>query len=227
MDTIIDAQLDLDEDVLAEERSPTQVMDIVGDKDIRLALRRNRIALAKGQSTLVHGENGLIGYDVPLTCAVHSDPRCRFRWSRLLIDLTSTPDARISDMVPREVVDDRPIELTTTIGVGLKFHVVPNVLSADLTPQYSQKRTVYYPQIVSSGTGFTRGYWDFLALDKGYLHADRDLRLLVSAPADTPVTVRFQLRAKVRMAGVAGVIPLLARSGAIDGEHRLDATNSK
>ncbi|MEW1838201.1 hypothetical protein AB0392_09605 [Nonomuraea angiospora] len=125
-----------------------------------------------------------------------------------MVDLTPTPRARISDMVPREVVDDRPVELTTTIGVGLKFHGVPNVLSADLTPQYSHKRTVYY--------------WDFLALDKGYLHADRDLRLLVAAPAGEPVTARFQLRAKVRMAGVAGLLPLLARSGSIDGEHRLD-----
>ncbi|MEV4018234.1 hypothetical protein AB0J35_47835, partial [Nonomuraea angiospora] len=100
--------------------------------------------------------------------------------------------------------------------------IVGCVLSADLTPQYSHKRTVYYPQIVSSGTGFARGYWDFLALDKGYLHADRDLRLLVAAPAGEPVTARFQLRAKVRMAGVAGLLPLLARSGSIDGEHRLD-----
>ncbi|MFI9836233.1 hypothetical protein ACIHFD_04320 [Nonomuraea sp. NPDC051941] len=222
MDTIIEAEFDLDSDALGDERGTGQVMDILGDEDIRLALRRNRIALAKGPSTVVHGDEGLAGYDVPLTCAVHSDPRCRFQWSRLMVDLTPTPQARISDMVPREVVDDRPVELTTTIGVGLKFHVVPNVLSADLTPQYSHKRTVYYPQIVSSGTGFTRGYWDFLALDKGYLHADRDLRLLVAAPAGEPVTARFQLRAKVRMAGVAGLLPLLARSGSIDGEHRLD-----
>jgi hypothetical protein len=222
MDTFIDAGLDLDEDALGDERGLTQATDIIGDQDIRVALRNNRIALAKGRSTRVEGEEGLVGYDVPLTCAVHSDPRCRFRWARLLIDLTPTAEARIADMVPREVVDDRPVELTTTIGVGLKFSVVPKVLTADLTPQISRKTTVYYPQIVSSGTGFTRGYWDFLALDRRYLHADRDLRLMVSAPAGLAVTARFQLRAKVQMSGLAGLIPLLARAGAIEGTHRLD-----
>jgi hypothetical protein len=227
METIIDAELDLDEDLLGEERGSASAMDIIGDEDIRLVLRRNRIALAKGRSALVPGEDGIVGYDVPLICVVHSDPRCRFRWSRLQIDLSPTPDARIADMVPREVVDDRPVELTTTIGLGLKFAVLPKVLGAELTPQYSQKRTVYYPQIVSSGTNFIRGYWDFLALDKQYLHADRDLRLLVSAPAGHAVWARFHLRATVRMEGVAGMIPLLARSGDIEGTYRLDSDDAE
>jgi hypothetical protein len=221
VETIIDAELDLDENVLGEERGPTAAMDIIGDQDIRLVLRRNRIALAKGRSTSVPGEDGIVGYDVPLTCVVHSDPRCRFRSSRLLIDLSPTPDARITDMAPREVVDDRPVELTTTVGLGLKFSVLSKVLGAELTPQYSQKRTVYYPQIVASGTNFNRGYWDFLALDNQYLHADRELRLLVSAPAGQEVRARFQLRATVRMDGVAGMIPLLARSGHIEGTYQL------
>jgi hypothetical protein len=223
MQTFLDMELDLDEEGLADERGSGPASEIVGDKDIRLMLRRNRIALAKGAVTRVAGAGGVVGYDIPLTCAVHSDPDCRFRWSRLIVDLTATPGARIADMVPREVLDDQPVELTTTIGLGLKFNVASTVLGAELTPQYSQKRTVYYPQIVSSGTGFARGYWDFLALDDRYLHADRELRLLAEAPVDAPVSARFQLRAKVKLAGIAGLIPLLARSGAIEGVYRLDA----
>lgn len=222
MEQLVEIELDLDEEALDDERGPGHAMDVLGDEDIRLALRRNGIALAKDRSTTITAEDEIIGHDVPITCAVHSDPRCRFQWSRLLVDLTPTPDARISDMVPREVVDDRSVELTTTIGVGLKFFVVPNVLSADIGPQIARKRTVYHPQIVSSGTGFTRGFWDFLALDRDYLHADRDLRLLVAAPPRSQVWARFQLRAKVRMAGVTGLIPLMARSGMIEGTYRLD-----
>ncbi|WP_067888169.1 hypothetical protein [Nocardia vaccinii] len=222
MHTFADVELDLDEEGLADERGPETATDIIGDRDIRLLLRRNRIALAKNTAVPVESDDGILGYDVTLMCAVHSDPRCRFQWSRLTVDLTPTPTARISDMVPREVVDERPVELTTTVGLGMKFTVASNALGADLSPQYSQKRTVYYPQIVSSGTGFTRGYWDFLTLDNRYLHADRELRLLVTSPPDEPLNVRFQLRAKVKLAGVAGVIPLLARTGAIDETYRLD-----
>ena len=223
MRTFVDAELDLDEDGVVAERSPGSASTIIGDKDIRLLLRENRIALAKDPATKVAGADaGAVGYDVPLVCVVHSHPRCRFQWSRLLVDLSPTPQAQIQDMAPREVVDDRPVQLQTSVGLGLKFSIVADVLGAELSPQYAKSRTVYFPRIVSSGPGFTRGYWDFLALDEQYLHANRELRLLVVAPDGIPVHARFQLRARVELAGMAGRIPLLARGGAIDGLHRLD-----
>jgi hypothetical protein len=36
------------------------------------------------------------------------------------------------------------------------------------------------------------------------------------------VSARFKLRARVKLSGIAGAIPLLARGGAIEGVHRLD-----
>lgn len=219
MQTFIDTELDLDIEGLTQERGPEQAR-IIEDKDIRLLLRANRIALAKGETSRVD-DDGRTGYDVPLTCVVHSDPRCRFQWSRLLLDVSPTPDATISDMVPREIIDDRPVELTTTVGLGLKFAVASNALNAEISPQLSQKRTVYYPRIVSSGTGFTRGYWDFLALDHNYLHADRELRVMIAVPEPRTIAVRFDLRARVKLAGIPGAIPLLARTGTIAQTHRL------
>jgi hypothetical protein len=64
----------------------------------------------------------------------------RFQWSRLLVDLTPTPRAVIADMAPREVTDDRPVEMQTTVGLGVKFNIVANVLGADLSPEYSRTR---------------------------------------------------------------------------------------
>jgi hypothetical protein len=220
--TLVDVALDLDEDGLTDERSQQLLAGIIGDQDIRLLLRQNRIALAKGAVAKVPGADGVVGWDIPLTCVVHSHPRCRFQWSRLTVDLTPSPSARIADMAPREVVDDRPVQITTSIGLGLKFNVLTDVLGAELSPELSRSRTVYHPQIVSSGAGFARGYWDFLAIDDRYLHADRDLRLLVATEADEPLNARFQLRAQVKLAGLAGLVPLLARSGAIDRMYRLD-----
>ncbi len=214
------ASLDLDEAGL--ERGDEA---IIGDQVIRLLLRENRIALAKGKSALVQpagADPGVSYYDVPLICVVHSHPECRFRWSRLMIDLSPTKEARIRDMVPREVRGDKPVELKTTFGGGLKFEAVAKILSTDLTAEYSRSQTVYYPEIVSSGPGFTRGYWDFLALSSDYLHANRELRLLISAPADVHVKARFNLRAKVRFAGTTRLIPLLIRSGEINETYRLD-----
>jgi hypothetical protein len=124
-------------------------------------------------------------------------------------------------MAPREVADTNPVELTTTVGVGLKFQILAKVLSAEVHPELARKSTVYFPQIVSSGPGFVRGYWDFLAAGGRYLHVDRELRLLFTAPADHPVRARFQLKARITVHGVAGAIPLLARGGSIDRLHEL------
>ena len=179
-----------------------------------------------GVSTIVQSPQDahpdVIYYDIPLICIVHSHPECRFRWSRLMIDLSPTTEARIRDMSPREVWGDKPVELKTTIGIGLKFTTVANVVNAEMNPEYTNSRTVYYPEIVSSGPGFTKGYGDFLALSSEYLHANRELRLLISVPANIPTHAHFNLRAKVTFPGIAKLIPLLIRSGSIDETYRLD-----
>jgi hypothetical protein len=191
MRVFAEAVLELDEDGLTAERGTESGARIIGDRDIPLLLRENRIALARGAATRVEeageeeakeGDPPAVVYDVPLTCVVHAHPRCRFEWSRLMVDLNPTPGALIRDMAPREVMDDHPVELITKVGVGLKFEVAANVLGAQISPEYSSSRTVYFPRIVSSGANFSRGYWDFLALGNRYLHANRELRLLVAAP---------------------------------------------
>ena len=221
MRTFIDAGLDLDEDSLIAERdqgAPT----IIGDRDIRVLLRENRLALSSGAVTPVPTTaDDVAAYDVPLACVVHAHPRCTIHWSRLLVDFSPTAGARISDMSPREVSDTHPVELTTTVGVGLKFQILTKVVSAEVHPELTKKSTVYFPQIVSSGPGFVRGYWDFLSTGGRHLHVDRLLRLLITAPIDRPLQARFQLRARVGIRGLPGVIPLLARGGTIDQVHTL------
>ena len=202
------------------ERAADADLAILGDESVRLLMRENRIALARGKSprTLIPDDKGreLAQYDVPLLCVVHSHPECRFRWCRLAVKLSPGDGTRVCDMVPREVRGDRPVELKTSIGVGLKYEVAEKLLSAEISPELSHSHTVYYPEIVSSGVGFTTCYWDFLALTSDYLHANRELRLLVRAPASLPVSARFKMRAKVRFAGLGGLVPLLGRSVDID-----------
>ncbi len=220
---LFEADFELDEEAPgARERGEATI----GDKNVRVLLRQNRIALHKGETTKcpakTEADRSKAYYAVPLICVVHSHPACRFEWSRLTIDLSPTTGAIIRDMVPLEVRGDKPVEITTKVGIGVKFETVHKVLSAELKPEYESSRTCYYPEIVSSGIGFDVGFWDFLALTSDYLHANRELHLLIEAPTDKPPLVRFRLEAKVTVAGVVGSLPLVARKGVIDGVYALD-----
>ena len=89
----------------------------------------------------------------------------------------------------------------------------------------AEEHTVVTHERQERAHGGFHGFWHLPPRATPYcaLHADRDLRLLVSAPAGQAVRARFHLRATVRMEGVAGMIPLLARSGDIEGTYRLDS----
>ena len=68
-ETVFYASLDVDEADM--ERGDSA---IIGDRDIRLMLRENRIALAKGKSDsfqpAADEDVGMVFYDIPLTCVV-------------------------------------------------------------------------------------------------------------------------------------------------------------
>lgn len=220
---LFNAPLDVDERSIQRMRRSGE--SIIGDEQIGLLRHENRIALAKGRTVLIvprDAEDDDVYYDIRLKCVVQSHPECRFHWSRLKVDFTPTAGALIRDMVPREVRGESPVEIEAKVGVGLTFELLPKVLKADASAEYGRKRTVYYPEIVSSGIDFRMGFWDFLALGGEYLHTDRELRLLLRAPAEAPVYARFDLRAKVKLEGWGGLVPLLARTGKITEMYRLD-----
>jgi hypothetical protein len=125
------------------------------------------------------------------------------------VDLTPTAGVQIRDMSPREVRGQNPVELKTTVSGALKFEVVPELLSGKLKRERTTSQSVYFPEILSSGVGFAKGYWNFTATTDDFLHANRQLRLLVSARPDRPLLCRFNLRAKVGLPRVSGWIPLL------------------
>jgi len=217
---LLETALELDEEGLDRRHEA-----IIGDRNIRFLLRENRIALQKGRTAvypaLGEEDQGTTYYVVPLICVVHSHPECRFEWSRLTIDLSPARGTRIRDMAPLEV-RDKPVEIKTSVGLGMKFEMMRRLLGAEVKMEYQHSRTCYYPDIVSSGIGFDVGYWDFLALTSDYLHSNRELYLLVQAPGGQRPLARFNLTAKVKLAGVLGSVPLLARKGAIDEVYKLD-----
>src|SRR4051794_30045267 len=195
---LFDTPLEIDDEGI-KERSDGHV--IVADERVRLLLRENRIALTKGRTAEISDPQdervNLKHLYVPLRCVVHAHPECQFRWARLVLNFGTTRGALIRDMSPLEVRGNRPIEIKTSIGIGLKFAVANEALSAEVKPEFASSRTIYYPEIVSSGIGLKVGYWDFLARGNGYLHANRDLHLLVTAPRKESIRVGIRLRAKV------------------------------
>ena len=213
-------ELPFDLDHEEADRSVTEILD---DDTLQLLKRENRVGLARGTPGRVDSaevEPGRQVVDVPLLFLLHPHPECTFSWSRIVIDLAPTPGTVIADMVPRGV-EDLPVDVETKVGVGLKFSTVVKAVDVEASPELARKRTVYFPTMSASGTGFHKGYWDFFAKAGDYLHADKELRLLIDSPEDTPVKAAVVVRAKVRFRGFARLIPLLARTGEHSREVQL------
>ncbi|MCI3934429.1 hypothetical protein [Streptomyces sp. AN091965] len=206
----------VDEDDL--DRAPAPV----GETTVTLLRRETRIGLARGAVRRVPGtEPGRTGYDIPLICVVQTHPETDVRWSRLVIDLSLSPGVVVADMSPALVDGESPVELETTLGAGLSFSVAASGLGAQLSPQVTRRKTVYCPRITSSGVGFTTAYWDFRTSDRAFLHVNEELRLLVSAPENTPVEASVTLRARIVPKGLGRVLRLTGKLGGVDARCRL------
>lgn len=215
---LMDLTFEVDED--DEQRASTEV---ISDETLHLLRRGNRVAIAQAPARPVSG-SGLPAdrgaYEIPLLFVLHAHPECTFAWSRLLVDLSPTPDCVIADMAPRDV-QDVPVEIETTVGVDLSFSAVAQVVDVGASPELARKRTVYFPMMLASGVGFRKAYWDFYPKAGDYLHTDKELRLLVDAPAGIAVFATLTVRAKVRFRGLPRLIPLLARTGNSEARVRL------
>jgi hypothetical protein len=191
---------------------------VIDDETISLLRRENRVGIARGTPLPVVSsavQPGRSVVDVPLLFALQAHPECIYSWARIVIDLSSTRGAVIADMSPRDV-QDVAVDVETTVGADLSLSVVAKAIDVSVGPEVTRKRTVFFPTVTASGTGFRKAYWDFYAKAGDYLHADKELHLLINAPVDIPVTAAFTVRAKVRFRGLARLIPLLGRTGGVD-----------
>jgi hypothetical protein len=214
------ADLSFDIDQEEADRAVTEVID---DETLSLVRRDNRVALAHAPARVISAPDVAAersAYDVPLLFVVHAHPDCTFVWSRLIVDLTPTPDCIVSDMSPREV-EDLAVDVETTVGLGLSFSIAAKAVDVGAKPELAKKRTVYFPTVLTSGVGFRKAYWDFLPKAGDYLHTDKELRLLVDAPTETSVLADLTVRAKVRFRGLPRLIPLLARTSQMKARIRL------
>jgi hypothetical protein len=217
---LFETVLEVDESGIAEDQRGNEV---VGDNDVTLLGRLNRVALALGSVvSLGHTPEGAdVGYDIPLHCVIHPHTGCHFRSAKLVVDLTATPGTVVRDMAPREVRGENPVEMTTTVGVGLTFDIIPSAIEGELKRERSTRRTVHHPLILSSGRGFARALWDFRSGRDADLHPERELRLVVTAPEGVAVLARFNLRAQVTLGWGERLIPLLRRKSEINETYRL------
>ncbi|TDC42237.1 hypothetical protein [Micromonospora sp. KC213] len=220
---LFDAELQVDDTELTAMVRRGEV--VVDDRDVAVLRHRNRIALALGPTRRLHDDKATadhaVHWDISLLCVLHPSPGCTFRSARLTVDLRPTEAAVVRDMSPREVRGEHPVEITTTVGAGLTFSVVPALLEVDARREQATTRSVYQPTIVSSGRGFARAFWDFRSTGRDELQPDRELRLLVESPAEVPLLARFNLTARVSIDGAGKLVPLLRRRAEIDETYQL------
>ena len=208
-DFAIATYFELEVDEQEDDRSQYTPLE---ERALRLLGRENRIGVAVRAPQLAEAsEPGQAAYDIGLMLVVHAHPECRFVWSRLVVDLSGTPGAVVEDMAPAEV-EDKAVEVETRVSAGLKFTTVLTAVDIELKPELTRKRTVHFPTVTASGTGFRKAYWDFMA-NGDYLHANRELRLLVSAPAGVSVVASVAVRARLRLPGLPNLVPVRKRAG--------------
>jgi len=191
---------------------------VIDDKSIDLMSKENRVGIARGTPTVVKSPAVPAGrsiVDIPLLFALQAHPDCVYRWARIVVDLSVTEGALIHGMSPDDV-QDVPVEVETTVGVDLSVSTVAKAVDVGAHPEISRKRTVFFPTIAASGVGFRKSYWDFYPKAGDYLHADKELHLVVNAPADVAVMAQLTVRAKVRLRGIGQLIPLLSSKGGIE-----------
>jgi hypothetical protein len=215
---LLDLPFDLDPDETRRDEFQQALGVVIDDKTIDLLRRQNRVGISRGAVSQVNSEAIPPGWSVvavPLFFALQAHPECVYQWARIIVDLGVTEGAIIKDMSPRDV-QDVAVDVTTAIGVGLSFSVAAKAVDVSAKPELSRKRTVFFPTVAASGTGFHQAYWDFSAKAGDYLHADKELQLLVQFPAAVALMARLTVRAKVRFRGIAALIPLLARTAGIE-----------
>jgi hypothetical protein len=215
---LLDLSFDIDFDEASRDELRQASGEVIDDDTISLMRRENRVGIARGMLSPVTSpavQAGRSVVDVPLLFALQAHPECVYKWARIVVDLSPTKDAIIADMSPRDV-QDVPVDIETTIGVDLSLSVVAKAVDVGAKPELTRKRTVFFPSVTASGTGFRKAYWDFYPKAGDYLHADKELHLLVDAPISVPVTAGFTVRAKVSFRGLARLIPLLSRTGGLN-----------
>jgi len=206
-----DLPLEIDEQAFSERSFASNV---IIDESIKLLARKNRLGISVKplQQMEFPLENRKL-VDLKLICLAHADPECEFQWVTATIGFSKQQGVIIKDMSPRKVVGN-PIKMKTTYSGGANFEVDVKPIKAGLELGREQQieREIYFPEIISSGIGFSSAQWDFKAGEQLQLHVDRELRLLLEYPYLTKfVSVKFVLRAEVSVKGVLSYIPMVGK----------------
>jgi len=202
------AEPELEIDDQSERADP-----VTADEEIRVLAKASRLAVRCDSAVRHHDSTpGTDIIEFPLRCVAHPHPECRFRWTRVTLDLSGTVGASITDLSPREEVSEHPVKVTTRYSGGLKFDIAMIPAHPELSAERTAEQHVYFPKITVSGIGFSHAIWDFTAVGEEPLTVDRPLRLLATVPATaTQVPARLTLRAAVTARGLPGWIPLIGR----------------
>ena len=201
------------EPVLEIDEETERGESVVSDQQIRVLAKASRLAIRCDPAARHAGDQqGTDVIDFLLHCVAHPHPECRFRWVRVTLDLSSVTGASITDLSPRDEINEHPVKITTSYRGGLKFDIAAVPLKPELSAERSTEQDIYFPAITVSGVGFSYAMWDFTAIADTPLKVDRALRLLATIPsAVAPVTAHLTLRASVTARGLPGTIPLIGR----------------
>ena len=198
----------------SDERAVSIQNKLVLDERISVLMKKNRVGISlKPLQKLDFPPKNLTLADLRLNCVAHAHPECEFKWVRLIANFSKYDGIIIKDISPDEVIGE-PVTIKTKYTGGFKFSVEQTPVKGELNVGRDREieKQIYYPEITSSGVGFSTAYWDFREGNRAKLHVDRELRLLLEYPYLTKfVSAKLTLRAEVSVKGFLEHIPLLGR----------------
>lgn len=210
-EAIFNFELELDSAEMEQRSTATPLLD----EQIRLLLRENRLGLWRGRlKRYTDFSSGKPLIDLPLRCIAHTHPDCQFRWVRLTANFAAatgnTQGVIITDIIPREAIEKNPVKIILKSSSGLSFETEQFKIGPHVTAEKSQEYQTYFPELRTSGIGFTSAIWQFQALPDAVLHVDCDLHVRATVPATmTALTSIFTLRGRLAMNGITGLIPVI------------------
>jgi hypothetical protein len=185
---------------------------IVMNEQIATIVGESSLSLWRDEPVWLKMDSTDCAVDLSLRCVAHAHPESRFRWVHLTADFSRSPGVIVSDLSPRDEVSDHPVKVTTTYKGGISFDIAAVALSPEIAVERTREQDIYFPILRVSGIHLHRAIWTFEGPGEQPLHIDRNLRLLLAAPAATEgITMVLTMRAKVVVNGLARLFPLLGR----------------
>ncbi len=185
-------------DPLADEEMSGEV-EAIADED----LKGSRLLLVL-RTVDALDQDGMPGGVVKFACSFQPAPGTRFVSAQLRLLLSSPTDLKITDLAPRVINDQNPVEFTLNRKGALGIKDLPVALDPSVELEWGKKYSRYYCQVHGTGDGTNLARWVFQENPQIKDGLGREQDLALTFPVTGKVSGKAMVSAKLVRKGIAG-----------------------